>query len=81
MSIGLNNETRFSRLFQAYKFNYYYTNVMLALTKEDNSLVGILDVGNVAGSESSAIGEMTSSEGVGICIILPIRVVKITSQI
>ena len=62
MSIGLNNETRFSRLFQAYKFNYYYTNVMLALTKEDNSLVGILDVGNVAGSESSAIGEMTSSE-------------------
>lgn len=35
---------------------------MLALTKEDNSLVGILDVGNVAGSESSAIGEMTSSE-------------------
>ena len=46
MSIGLNNETRFSRLFQAYKFNYYYTNVMLALTKEDNSLSIIYKIPN-----------------------------------
>ena len=53
---------------------------MLALTKEDNSLVGILDVGNVAGSESSAIGEMTSSES-GNMYNIAIRVVKITSQI
>lgn len=60
MSIGLNNETRFSRLFQAYKFNAFYTNVMLALTKEDNSLVGLLDMGDVG--NTSAIGEMISSE-------------------
>ncbi len=59
LSIGLNNETRFSRLFQAYKFNEYNTNMMLALTKEDNSLVGILDMG--APGESSAITEMSSS--------------------
>ena len=45
MPIGLNNNTRFSRLFQAYKFNDYITDVMLALTEEDNSLVGILDMG------------------------------------
>lgn len=49
MSIGLNNNTRFSRLFQAYKFNNYITDVMLALTKEDNSLVGILDMGYTVG--------------------------------
>ena len=59
LSIGLNNQTRFSRLFQAYKFNSYNTNMILALTKEDNSLVGILDMGNVG--ESSAITEMSSS--------------------
>ena len=45
MPIGLNNNTRFSRLFQAYKFNNNITDVMLALTEEDNSLVGILDMG------------------------------------
>lgn len=45
LPIGLNNNTRFSRLFQAYKLNDNGTDVMLALTKEDNSLVGILDMG------------------------------------
>lgn len=61
LSVGLNNETRFSRLFQAYKFNYYNTIMMLALTKEDNSLVGILDAGS-EGYNTSAINEMSSSE-------------------
>lgn len=59
LPIGLNNQTRFSRLFQAYKFNNFYTNMILALTKDDNSLVGILDMGNVG--ESSAITDMSSS--------------------
>lgn len=44
-SVGLNNNTVFSRLFEAYKFNSSYMNVFLALTKEDNSFVGILDMG------------------------------------
>lgn len=43
--VGLNNNTEFSRLFEAYKFNSGNMNVFLALTKEDNSLVGILDMG------------------------------------
>lgn len=57
-SVGLNNNTLFSRLFQAYKLNSGHTNVMLALTKEDNSFVGILDLafnfGSTAMNENSA---------------------------
>lgn len=47
--VGLNNNTLFSRLFEAYKFNSNYTNVMLALTKKENSFVGILDLGYANG--------------------------------
>lgn len=61
--IGLNNNTLFSRLFEGYKFGNY-TNMMLALTKENNSLVGILDMGYPLGGTtiperaSSASGSM-----------------------
>ena len=56
--VGLNNNTVFSRLFEAYKFNSNYMNVFLALTKEDNSLVGILDMGYANGG--TAITENSS---------------------
>lgn len=56
--VGLNNNTLFSRLFEAYKFNQHYTNVFLALTKEDNSFVGILDLGYANGG--TAITENSS---------------------
>lgn len=59
MSVGLNYNTRFSRLFQAYRFNTFGTNVMLALTKEDNSLVGILDMGT-APDGSTVIAETSN---------------------
>ena len=42
-AVGLNNNQKFSRLFQATKWNTYYTNVILALREEDNSFVGIYD--------------------------------------
>lgn len=57
-SVGLNNNTAFSRLFEAYKFNQYNTNVILALTKEDNSFVGILDMGYA--NNGTAITEISS---------------------
>lgn len=43
-SVGLNNNMLFSRLFEAYKINSLQTNVMLGLTKENNSFIGILDL-------------------------------------
>ena len=42
-AIGLNNNQKFSRLFQSPKWNEWYTNVVLALRAEDNSFVGIYD--------------------------------------
>lgn len=59
-SVGLDNNALFSRLFQAYKFNIYGTDVMLALKKEDNSLVGILDMAH--NNKGTTITEESSSE-------------------
>ncbi len=42
-SVGLNNNQKFSRLFQGTKWNDYYSDVILALRAEDNSFVGIYD--------------------------------------
>jgi hypothetical protein len=67
-SVGLNNNTRFSRLFEAYKFNDSHTNVFLALT-EDNSFVGILDRGyafrgtTITEASSASSGNMYSIIG------------------
>lgn len=69
-SVGLNNNTKFSRLFEAYKFNDPYTNVFLALT-ENNSFVGILDRGfafrgtAITEGSSSSSGNMFSIVGEG----------------
>lgn len=42
-AVGLNNNMLFSRIFPSCKLNQYYNKAMLALTKNDNSLVGIYD--------------------------------------
>ena len=62
--VGLNNNTLFSRLFEAYKFNQHYTNVFLALTKEDNSFVGILDLGYAYGGTTITENSSYSSGNV-----------------
>lgn len=59
VSVGLNNSTKFSRLFQSPKLNRWNTSVILALTEEDNSLVGIVDEGE-PGYTSSAISDISS---------------------
>lgn len=59
-SVGLNNNTKFSRLFEAYKFNDNHTNVFLALT-EDNSFVGILDRGYAFRGTTITEGSSSSS--------------------
>lgn len=41
IGMGLNNNMKFSRLFQSSKLNSYHNDAILALTKDDNSLVGI----------------------------------------
>ena len=69
-SIGLNDNMQFSRLFQAYKLNDGKTNVVLALTREDNSLVGILDLGtNDRYGASMVIPERSSSESGKVLLI------------
>lgn len=56
-SVGLNNNTKFKRLFQAYKLNYSHTKIILALT-EDNSFVGLFDeASNKSDYTSSVIPE------------------------
>lgn len=67
LSVGLNNNMRFKRLFENYKFNNYDTNVMLALT-EDNSLVCISDMGNPQYGET-AITENTSAKSGNVIFI------------
>lgn len=44
-SVGLDNNQKFSRLFESHKWNKYHCDVILALRAEDNSLVGIYNGG------------------------------------
>lgn len=58
--VGLNNNMRFSRLFPTHKLNQFYTRVTLALTEEDNSLVGIVNEGE-ASHNSTTITDISAS--------------------
>lgn len=68
-SVGLNDNMLFSHLFQGYRLNGNRSCV-LALTKEDNSFVGILDLGtNGTYSESTIIPEVSMSKSGKMCLI------------
>ena len=70
ISVGLNDNMPFSRLFQAYKVNDNDTKVVLALTKEDNSFVGILDLGtNGYRSASTTISDEMIGQSGSMCPI------------
>lgn len=65
--VGLNDNMRFSRLFEAYKFNRYNTTMMLAMTEENNSLVAITDMGDAG--DGSTITEGSSSDSGNVLYI------------
>lgn len=68
-SVGLNDNMSFSHLFEAYRLNGSRSCV-LALTEEDNSFVGILDLGtNGTYTESTVIPEVSMSESGKMCPI------------
>ena len=68
VSVGLNNNTKFSRLFESYKVNQYDTDIILALTKEDNTLVGILNNANPSGN-ASTIPQIQNGSAGKVCKI------------
>lgn len=58
--IGLNGNMKFKRLFNNIKLDNYNCNVVLALTEEDNSLVGIVDRGAPTSNSTPEIQEITN---------------------